>query len=85
VCKKDKIHKNIFEYSNANQRIDHPAIFPEPLVHDHIKSWSNEGDLILDPFMGSGTTAKVAKELNRNYIGFEISEKYVDLAEKRLQ
>lgn len=63
----------------------HPAIFPEVLVRDHIKSWSNEGDLVLDPFMGSGTTAKVARALNRNYIGFEISQEYVDKANLRLQ
>lgn len=63
----------------------HPAVFPEILVRDHIKSWSNEGDIVLDPFMGSGTTAKVARALGRKYIGFEISQEYVDLANKRLQ
>jgi site-specific DNA-methyltransferase (adenine-specific) len=63
----------------------HPAIFPEQLAADHIKSWSNEGDLVLDPFMGSGTTAKVARALGRKYIGFEISKEYCDLANKRLQ
>ena len=63
----------------------HPAVFPEVLVRDHILSWSNEGDLVLDPFMGSGTTAKVARALGRHYIGFEISQEYVDLANKRLQ
>ena len=63
----------------------HPAVFPEALVRDHIKSWSNEGDVVLDPFMGSGTTAKVARALGRKYIGFEISQQYVDLANKRLQ
>lgn len=63
----------------------HPAVFPELLVRDHIKSWSNEGDVVLDPFMGSGTTAKVARALGRKYIGFEISQQYVDLANKRLQ
>ena len=63
----------------------HPAVFPEALVRDHIKSWSNEGDVVLDPFMGSGTTAKVARALGRKYIGFEISREYVDLANNRLQ
>lgn len=63
----------------------HPAIFPEKLAADHIVSWSNEGDIVLDPFMGSGTTAKVARALGRKYIGFEISQEYVDLANKRLQ
>lgn len=63
----------------------HPAVYPQELVRDHIISWSNEGDLVLDPFMGSGTTAKVARALGRKYIGFEISEEYVRLANKRLQ
>ena len=62
----------------------HPATFPEKLAQDHILSWSNEGDIILDPFMGSGTTAKMALLNNRNYIGFEISKDYCDLANKRL-
>ena len=59
-------------------------MFPEKLVSDHIISWSNEGDLIYDPFMGSGTTAIASKKLNRNYIGSEISEEYCALAESRL-
>lgn len=63
----------------------HPAVFPETLVRDHILSWSNEGDVVLDPFMGSGTTAKVARALGRKYIGFEISQEYCNLANKRLQ
>ena len=62
----------------------HDAIFPEKLARDHIHSWSNEGDLIYDPFMGSGTTAKMAHLLKRNWIGSEISEKYVKLALKRI-
>lgn len=62
----------------------HPAIFPEQLAHDHIISWSNEGDVVMDIFMGSGTTAKMCKLANRNYIGFEISEEYCQVAEERL-
>lgn len=54
----------------------HPAVFPEQLVIDHIKSWSNEGDLIYDPFSGSGTTAKCANVLSCNFIGSELSEEY---------
>ena len=53
---------------------DHPAIFPVDLAHDHIVSWSNEGDLVLDPMCGSGTTCKMAKLSNRNYIGMDISQ-----------
>lgn len=64
--------------------LKHPARFPESLAHDHILSWSNPGDTVLDPMMGSGTTGKMAKLLNRNFIGIEISEKYMEIAEKRM-
>ena len=91
-----EVTMNMLEYSRRNnwwylcpQKQDgskwHPAVFPEKLVRDHIISWSNEGDLVLDPFMGSGTTAKVARALGRKYIGFEISKEYCELANKRLQ
>ena len=62
----------------------HPAVFPEQLAADHIRSWSNEGDLVYDPFLGSGTTAKMAVHLKRHYIGSEISKEYFDIAEKRI-
>ena len=62
----------------------HPAIFPEKLAEDHILSWSNEWDIVLDPFAWSGTTLKMAKKNNRNYIGIEISEEYCDIINKRL-
>ena len=71
-------------WSNEAQS-NHPATFPEQLAADHIYSWSNEGDLVYDPFMGSGTTAKMAHLQNRKWIGSEISAEYVALAEKRLQ
>ena len=83
---------NIWEYNvgnNCSTRDDiafkHPAIFPERLAADHIRSWSNEGDIVLDPFMGSGTTAKVARALGRHYIGFEISAEYCDIIRQRLE
>ena len=63
---------------------EHPATFPEKLANDHIVSWSNENDLIYDPFMGSGTTAKMAMINKRNYIGSEISKEYCDIIEKRI-
>lgn len=63
---------------------EHPAIFPEQLANDHIISWSNEGDLVYDPFMGSGTTAKMAIINKRNWIGSEISEEYCKIIERRL-
>lgn len=61
-----------------------PAIFPEKLVYGHIVSWSNENDIVYDPFIGSGTTAKIANKLNRNCIGSEISQEYCDIIKKRL-
>jgi len=63
----------------------HPAMFPEKLAYDHILSWSNEGDTILDPFAGSGTVGKIARQLNRNYILIEKEQKYVDIANKRIK
>ena len=63
----------------------HPARFPEQLSKDHILSWSNEGDMVLDPFMGSGTTCKMAKLNNRKYIGIEISSEYFEIAKKRIK
>lgn len=59
-------------------------MFPYQIAYDHIKSWSNEGDLIYDPFMGSGTTALASINLKRNWIGSEISEKYCDIIKDRL-
>jgi len=69
---------------DTQKNSEHPAPFPEQLANDHIISWSNEGDTILDPFTGSGTTAKMAYINRRNYIGFEISQAYCDIAEKRI-
>lgn len=81
------VRSNIWRYhpSNGNDTTEHPAPFPEALAADHIRSWSNEGDTIYDPFMGSGTTAKMARYLNRNFIGSEISPEYCEIAEKRLR
>jgi site-specific DNA-methyltransferase (adenine-specific) len=63
---------------------NHPAVFPEQLVIDHIISWSNENELVYDPFMGSGTTAKMALLNNRKFVGSEISKEYCEIAEKRI-
>jgi site-specific DNA-methyltransferase (adenine-specific) len=62
----------------------HPAPFPEELARDHVLSWSNPGDVVYDPFMGSGTTAKVAIETDRKYLGSEISSEYWEIAQKRI-
>lgn len=75
-----------FDHSTSDKEAKkHPAIFPEQLAEDHIKSWSNKGDLIFDPFMGSGTTAKMAKLNSRYYLGFELSEEYCKIANNRLK
>ena len=81
---------NIWKYNTGKgftdkQNYNHPAKFPIKLAEDHIISWSNEGDLVLDPFMGSGTTAKAALVNNRNFIGFEISKEYCDMSNERIK
>jgi DNA modification methylase len=70
------------EMSNANRF--HPGQFPEPLARDHILSWSNPGDVVLDPFSGSGTTAKMARETGRRFVGIEVNPEYVEISRKRL-
>jgi site-specific DNA-methyltransferase (adenine-specific) len=64
---------------------NHGAVFPVELVSTILENFSKEGDVVYDPFMGTGTTAVVAKRLNRKFIGSEISHKYIDIAEERLQ
>jgi DNA modification methylase len=75
---------NIWKYTTSFNGVKHPAPFPEALAKDHVLSWSRPDEIVYDPFMGSGTTAKAAKELGRNYIGSEISENYVEIALKRI-
>ncbi|MDR0231729.1 MAG: site-specific DNA-methyltransferase [Dysgonamonadaceae bacterium] len=89
--KEEKTLINIWDYAvglggSTNDKIafQHTAIFPEKLAQDHILSWTNEGDLVFDPMSGSGTTCKMAKYHNRNYLGMEISKEYTDLSIKRL-
>lgn len=89
--KPEKTMTNIWEYAvgyggstTDKLAFGHPAIFPEKLAEDHILSWSNEGDTILDPMAGSGTTLKMAKKNNRNYIGIEIAEEYIKIINERL-
>lgn len=77
---------NVWDMSpEKNNKTGHPAVFPERIATDHILSWSNEGDVVLDPFIGSGTTAIAAMNTNRHYIGFDISQEYCDIAEKRIE
>lgn len=80
--------KNVWDVQNGFKgdlgKFKHPAMFPEQLANDHIISWSNENDLVYDPFMGSGTTAKMSKINNRNWIGSEISKEYCDIIHARV-
>jgi site-specific DNA-methyltransferase (adenine-specific) len=79
------LRENIWRMPNRGERSGHPAIFPEKLANDHIISWSNAGDTVLDPFMGSGTTGKMAVLNNRNFIGIEKVEKYFNIAKDRIK
>jgi DNA modification methylase len=88
--KDKKIKGNIWEYVVGKKQEDqeakgHPAPFPCELVRDHIKSWTNQGDIVLDPMSGSGTTARVACEMGRKYIGIDISHEYCEIARKRVK
>lgn len=88
--KSEKIKGNIWEYVVGKNAVDqeaknHPAPFPYLLAYDHICSWTNEGDVVLDPMCGSGTSIVAANDLNRKYIGIDISEEYVKMAKERLE
>jgi site-specific DNA-methyltransferase (adenine-specific) len=88
--KNQKIKGNIWEYVVGKKLEDqeakgHPAPFPCELARDHIKSWTNVDDIVFDPMNGSGTTTRTAFELNRNYIGVDISEEYCEIAKNRIE
>jgi DNA modification methylase len=75
---------NVWDCANSQRGIDHPAPFPEALARDHILSWSNPGDVVFDPFLGSGTTGKMAVLNGRDFIGIERDETYFAIAERRI-
>ncbi len=86
------VRNNIWEYETGfglgtayKPAYEHPATFPEALAKDHINSWSNPGEVVLDPFSGSGTTLRAAKDLKRRAIGIEIEEKYCEIAALRMR
>ena len=90
--KKDRLMDNIWPLNTGYMRTTkdkeaykHPAIFPDELASNHIISWSNEGDTIFDPFMGSGTVGKQAKLLKRNFIGIECVKEYFRIAKQRIK
>lgn len=77
---------NIWKFTTSfNDKTGHPAVFPEHLANDHIISWSNKHDIVFDPFMGSGTTGKMALLNNRSFIGFEIDKEYFDISKERIK
>ena len=91
VVKDFGVRFNIWKYNtghgySTNDKVafNHPAIFPDKLAQDHILSWSNKNDIVLDPMCGSGTTCKMAKINGRKYIGIEISPEYCKIANERL-
>ena len=91
MLNKVKTMNNIWQYAvglggSTRDRIafQHPAIFPEKLAEDHILSWSNPNDIVLDPMCGSGTTCKMALLNKRKWLGIDISEDYIKLAKERL-
>lgn len=86
--KEKMIKSNVWDIKNCSQkgeRNGHPAAFPEQLASDHIISWSNENDIVFDPFMGSGTTGKMAMVFKRNFIGIELDPEYFKIATKRIE
>lgn len=82
---KEKVKDNVWDIAIAQNHTSHPAVFPLELVVDHILSWSNEGDTVLDPFMGSGTTGIAAVQNGRRFIGVEIAKPYYDEALERIK
>ena len=78
-----KVPANVW-VAAGESKTSHPAPFPERIAHDHIISWSNEGDAVLDPFMGSGTTGVACVNTGRRFIGIELDPDYFAIAEQRI-
>ena len=85
VSNGERLPKSVLKYSNGNNNSFHPTEKNLDLMMNLVMQYSNENDLILDPFLGSGTTTKACQELHRNFIGIEISEKYCQIARERLK
>ena len=90
ICGEYGMRTNVWNSNTVGQEmmcqtLPHPAMFPEKLAQDHILSWSNKNDIVMDIFSGSGTTCKMARKNDRNFIGIEISKEYCDIANERLR
>ena len=85
IVRDTKRRSNVWSIPKSHNGGGHPAVFPDTLAQDHILSWSNEGDTVLDPFLGSGTTGKMAALNRRNFIGIERDPQYFTIAERRIQ
>lgn len=85
VNKGMRFPKRVIEFRNTLNKVVHPTQKPVSLFKYLIKTYTNKGDLVLDNCIGSGTTAVACKQTNRNFIGIELSQEYVDIANKRLQ
>lgn len=82
---KETVDYNVWEIAVAQNKTGHPAVFPYEIPYRHILTWTNEDDVVLDPFIGSGTTASAAIDLNRRYIGIEINEEYCKIANDEIK
>lgn len=80
----EKVDSNVWRIAVAQNKTSHPAVFPYEIPFRHIKTWTNEGDVVLDPFLGSGTTALAAIDLNRKYIGIEMVPEYYNICKQRI-
>jgi DNA modification methylase len=85
VLNSERFRDNIWDVAIAQNKTSHPAVFPLQLAVDHVLSWSVEGDLVFDPFVGSGTTALAAKQCERFFVGCDVSFEYVEVAKNRLE
>ena len=89
VIGSEKIKGNVFEYktgsTTATKKYKHPAMFPPQLAIDQIGTWSEQEDIVLDPFMGSGTVGEIAVNMGRHFIGFELEPKYYEIVKQRVE
>ena len=84
ICPEYSRRTNIWQIAVGQNTTGHPAVYPLSLARAHVYSWSNEGDVVLDPFMGSGTTAIACIKERRHFIGFELNKEYFDKAQRRI-